>query len=283
MGLLIGNLIFLILDSALGKSAVLDWAWRIPFVLSILIVAVGLFMRRAVDETPEFEQVKTTGARTRFPVFEAIRTQPRNVLAIFLMRVGQNTCFYIVSVFCLSYATGTLGISSQVTLTALLVGAGVAVLMCPVWGSLADRFGFGRIMTFSLFAGAASAFPLFLVLKTTQAVPIVVFITAVIAIANASNDAIQPGYFTSLFGANVRYSGMSVGREGGTIIGGGLAPLIATWLLSTFGGWWAVATWIVITSLAGVVGVALVTGLRSEETAGSIPILPGASPQSTAA
>jgi MHS family shikimate/dehydroshikimate transporter-like MFS transporter len=283
VGLLIGNLIFLILNGTLGKAAVLDWAWRVPFVLSILIVAVGLFMRRAVDETPEFEQVKTTGARARFPVFDAIRTHPRNVIAIFLMRVGQNTCFYIVSVFCLSYATGTLGISSQVTLTALLVGAGVAVLMCPVWGSLADRFGFGRIMTFSLLAGAASAFPLFLVLRTTQAVPIVVFIAAVIAIANASNDAIQPGYFTSLFGANIRYSGMSVGREGGTIIGGGLAPLIATWLLSTFGGWWAVAAWIVVTSLAGVVGVALVSELRSEEAAGSAPIMSEARPQGTVA
>jgi hypothetical protein len=72
-----------------------------------------------------------------------------------------------------------------------------------------------------------------------------------ITIVNASNDAIQPGYFTRMFGAGIRYSGMSIGREGGTIIGGGLAPLIATWLLQWAGGWWAVAGWMVFTSLAG--------------------------------
>ncbi|MFB7501582.1 hypothetical protein ACFC09_44215 [Streptomyces sp. NPDC056161] len=100
------------------------------------------------------------------------------------------------------------------------------------------------------------------------------FIAAVIAVANASNDAIQPGYFTSLFGADIRYSGMSIGREGGTIIGGGLAPLIATWLLDVFGGWWAVAAWIVVTSLAGLVGVALVRDLRPDDGAGAPPITP---------
>jgi MHS family shikimate/dehydroshikimate transporter-like MFS transporter len=262
VGLLIGNLIFVILGGLMSQAQLLAWGWRIPFLISIFIVAVGMYMRRHVDETPEFENLKANGSRSRFPVLDALRKHPRNVLAIFLMRIGQNTCFYIVSVFCLSYATTKLGIASWVTLTALLLGAVVAVLLCPFWGWLADRVGFGKVMTFSLVAGAAAAFPLFLVLGTKQSVPIVVFITAVIAIANASNDAIQPGYFTTLFGANIRYSGMSIGREGGTIIGGGLAPLIATWLLSTFGGWWAVAAWIVVTSVAGIIGVALVRKLQ---------------------
>jgi MFS family permease len=274
VGMLIGNLIFVILSGLMSQTQMLAWGWRIPFVISILIVAVGVYMRRRVSETPEFEQLRDTGARSRFPLLDALRTHPRNVLAIFLMRIGQNTCFYIVSVFCLSYATGTLGIASQVTLTALLIGAVAAALLCPLWGWLADRVGFGKVMTFSLIAGAVAAFPLFLILETRQSAAIIVFITAVIAIANASNDAIQPGYFTSLFGANIRYSGMSIGREGGTIIGGGLAPLIATWLLSTFGGWWAVAGWIVITSFAGIIGVALVRRLRPDEEADTPPITP---------
>jgi MHS family shikimate/dehydroshikimate transporter-like MFS transporter len=269
VGLLIGNLIFVILGGLMSQAQLFAWGWRIPFVISILIVAIGIYMRRRVDETPEFEHLKATGSRSRFPVLDALRKHPRNVLAIFLMRIGQNTCFYIVSVFCLSYATTKLGIASWVTLTALLLGAVAAALLCPFWGWLADRVGFGKVMTFSLVAGAVAAFPLFLVLGTKQSAPIVVFITAVIAIANASNDAIQPGYFTTLFGANIRYSGMSIGREGGTIIGGGLAPLIATWLLSAFGGWWAVAAWIVVTSVAGIIGVALVRKLQSGQDAES--------------
>jgi MFS family permease len=272
VGLLIGNLIFVILGGLMTQDQLLAWGWRIPFLLSILVVAVGVFMRRRVSETPEFERLKETEARSRFPLLDALRRHPRNVLAIFLMRVGQNTCFYIVSVFCLSYATTKLRIPSWVTLTALLLGAVIAALLCPVWGWLADRVGFGKVMTFSLIAGAAAAFPLFLVLGTKQSAPIIIFIAAVIAIANASNDAIQPGYFTALFGTNVRYSGMSIGREGGTIVGGGLAPLIATWLLSAFGGWWAVAAWIVITSLAGIAGVALVRKLRPDDAAGDTAI-----------
>ena len=75
---------------------------------------------------------------------------------------------------------------------------------------------------------------------------------------NAANDAIQPGYFTAMFGTKIRYSGASIGREGGTVIGGGLSPLIATWLIAQTGHWYAVAAWIVFTSVVGVIGVALV-------------------------
>ncbi|HEX6526813.1 MAG TPA: MFS transporter [Streptosporangiaceae bacterium] len=274
VGLLLGSLIFVILQHTISSSAMLSWGWRIPFLLSIVIVAVGMYLRSKVTETPEFEKLKADGARSRIPLWEALRTEPANILAIFLMRIGQNTSFYIVSVFCLSYAKVNLGISSNVTLLALMLGAGVAACMCPFWGWLADRIGFGKVMVFSLIMSAIAAFPLFLVLGSKASVPIVVFICAVIAIVNASNDAIQPGYFTRMFGANIRYSGMSIGREGGTIIGGGLAPLIATWFLAAVGSWWAVAAWMVFTSLAGLVGVALVRRLRPAAPAPA-PTAPG--------
>ncbi|MFB7501583.1 MFS transporter [Streptomyces sp. NPDC056161] len=146
VGMLIGNLVFVILGGLMSQTQLLAWGWRIPFVLSVLIVFVGVFMRRRVSETPEFEQMKDAGTRSRFPLLDALHSHPRNIVAIFLMRIGQNTCFYVVSVFCLSYATGTLGIASQVTLTALLVGAAAAALLCPMWGQLADRVGFGKVM-----------------------------------------------------------------------------------------------------------------------------------------
>jgi MFS transporter, MHS family, shikimate and dehydroshikimate transport protein len=278
VGLLLGSLIFVILQHTISSSAMLSWGWRIPFLLSIFIVAVGMYLRSKVTETPEFEKLKATGTRSRVPLWEALRTEPANILAIFLMRIGQNTSFYIVSVFCLSYAKTNLGISSNVTLLALMLGAAVAVCVCPFWGWLADRIGFGKVMVFSLVTSAIAAFPLFLVLGSKASVPIVIFICAVIAIVNASNDAIQPGYFTRMFGANIRYSGMSIGREGGTIIGGGLAPLIATWFLAAVGSWWAVAAWMVFTSLAGLVGVALVRRLRPAGQAPA-PTAPGDMPQ----
>ncbi|HEY1705737.1 MAG TPA: MFS transporter [Trebonia sp.] len=268
VGLLLGSLIFVILQHVISNAAMMSWGWRIPFLLSIIIVAVGMYLRSKVTETPEFEELKASGSRSRIPLWEALRTEPANILAIFLMRIGQNTSFYIVSVFCLAYATANLGISSNVTLVALMVASAVAACACPFWGWVADRIGFGKVMVFSLATSAIAAWPLFLVLGTKASVPIVIFFCAVIAIVNASNDAIQPGYFTRMFGASVRYSGMSIGREGGTIIGGGLAPLIATWFLAAAGSWWAVAAWMVFTSLAGLAGVVLVRHLRP---AGPVP------------
>jgi MFS family permease len=257
VGMILGILVFTVLDAALDDKALFSWGWRVPFVISFLMVAIGIYIRRNVDETPEFENVKDTDTRAKIPLIEALRTQPRNIIAIFLMRVGQNTSFYIISVFCLSYATTVLGMERWVTLTALLVAATVAAILCPFWGSLADRIGYTKIMLSSLVGSIIIAFPLFFILDSQSVAPIIVSVVIAIAGVNAANDAIQPAYFTSMFGTRIRYSGVSLGREGGTIVGGGLAPIIATWLLSQTGHWWPVAAWMALTAAAGIVGVTL--------------------------
>ena len=257
VGMILGNLVFIVLNATLDDKELFSWGWRVPFVISLLMVAIGIYIRRKVDETPEFENVKDTDKRAKIPIIEALRTEPRNIIAIFLMRMGQNTSFYIISVFCLSYATTELGMQRWVTLTALLVAATVAAMLCPFWGSLADRVGYTKIMLSSLSGSVIIAFPLFFILDTQSVAPIIVAVVIAIAGVNAANDAIQPAYFTSMFGARIRYSGVSLGREGGTIIGGGLAPIIATWLLSQTGHWWPVAGWMALTAAAGMVGVAL--------------------------
>jgi MFS family permease len=255
-GLILGNVVFVALNAVLSKDQLLAWGWRVPFLLSILMVAVGVFIRRRVEESPELRRV-TKQDRSRTPLLEALRAHPRNIIAIFLVRVGQNTSFYIVSVFCLTYATTALGIESWVTLTALLVGSVFAAIACPLWGTLADRIGYPKVMIGSLIASALIAAPLFMILGTGSAPLIIVSFVVALAGVTAASDAIQPGYFTSMFGAKIRYSGVSIGREGGTIVGGGLAPIIATALFAQTGNWWAVAGWMIFTAIAGIVGVAL--------------------------
>jgi MFS transporter, MHS family, shikimate and dehydroshikimate transport protein len=256
-GLILGNLIFLLLGATLTRDQLLAWGWRLPFLLSIVLVAIGIFIRRRVDESPQFEQLTEEVGRSQSPLLEALRTQPRNIIAIFLMRLGQNTSFYIITVFCLSYATSTLHIDQSVTLTALLVGSTLAAAACPFWGALADRIGYTRIMMGSLIVSALIAAPLFMILETRSAVAIVGSLVVAIAGVTAASDAIQPGFFTSMFGTRIRYSGVSIGREAGTIVGGGLAPIIAAALFAQTGSWWAVAGWMAFTALAGLIGVAL--------------------------
>jgi MHS family shikimate/dehydroshikimate transporter-like MFS transporter len=264
VGLILGNLVFLLLDRLLDNATLLSWGWRIPFLLSLVMVVVGVYIRRRVTESPEFENVKNHGARAGAPILEALRSHPRNIAAIFLMRLGQNTSFYTVSVFCLAYATTTLGVARWVTLTALLVGSVAAAVACPLWGILADRRGYVGVMVGSLVLSALLALPTFLALDSKSAPLIVAAMIVMIAGVNASNDAIQPGYFTTMFGTRIRYSGVSIGREGGTIIGGGLAPLIATALFAHYHHWWPVVAWMVVTSIAGIVGARLARPIVSD-------------------
>jgi MFS family permease len=263
-GLILGSVVYTALASVLTEEQLFGWGWRVPFLVSIVLVAVGLWIRRDLPETAEFEQVKRREVQERAPILAALR-RPRNVIAIFLMRVGQNTTFYIVSVFVLTYATTTLDLPRPTILAATLIGALVAGLLCPLYGHLGDRFGFGRVMLVALAVQAAFAFPFFLLVDTRNFAAILIAVVVAIAGGAAAADAIQPAYFTGMFGTRSRFSGVSIGREGGTVIGGGLAPLIAAGLLAWQGGSsWAVSGWMLLTSLLGIVGVLLVRPVAAE-------------------
>ncbi|MFF2271769.1 MFS transporter [Agromyces sp. NPDC058136] len=253
LGLILGNLAFVVLVAVLDEQALLDWGWRVPFLASLLLVAIGWRLRRRVDESPEFTALLDARRAARRPLVEVLR-RPRGILAVFLVRVGVNTTFYVVSVFCLSYAAQVVGLPREVTLTALLVGAAVAAVLCPLWGALGDRVGPRRLVVGSLVAFAALAAPLFLVLDTGSAALIVGVVVVAIGVVNSASDGVQPAYFTAMFDTRVRYSGISIGREAGAVVGGGLAPLAATALLAEAGHWWPIAVMMVVAAALGVVG-----------------------------
>ena len=254
LGLVLGAVTFTALAGLLSEDAMFSWGWRLPFLLSMLLVFVGLYIRRRITESPEFTEIEQSGQKVRLPLVEALK-HPRNILAIFFMRIGQNTTFYIIAVFGLTYATTSVGVPQSTILTALVIGSVTACFTVPLFGHLGDRFGFKKVMATSLAVQALFAFPFFWLVDTGSVTVIIVAVTLGIAVGPAASDAIQPAYFTSMFGTNIRYSGVQIGREGGTIIGGGLSPLIATALLAWAGGPWAVAGWMVITSLAGFLAV----------------------------
>ena len=119
LGLVLGTLIITLLDVVLSDEALLSWGWRVPFLLSIILVGIGIYIRRRISETPAFIEIEQSGERERQPLLQAIKKHPRNILAIFFMRIGQNTSFYIISVFALSYATTALNLPRSIILTAL--------------------------------------------------------------------------------------------------------------------------------------------------------------------
>ncbi|GAA2981142.1 MFS family permease [Microbacterium terrae] len=263
VGLILGNLAFVVLTLTLDEAALLSWGWRIPFLASLALLAIALLLRRGVAETPEFVAARAADRLARRPVVDALR-RPRSVVAVFLMRVGQNTAFYIVSVFCLGYAVNTLGLDRSVTLTALLVGAGLAAVLCPLWGRLGDRIGPFPLVAGGLVALGVLAVPLFAVLEGGVTALVVGVVALAIGVANAAADSVQPAWFAALFDAPVRYSGITLGREAGAIVGGGLAPLAAAALAVGVGHWWPVAVMMVLAAGLGLVGAVLARTMTTD-------------------
>jgi MFS family permease len=252
LGLVLGTVMFGAVDAVLPESAFMSWGWRIPFLLSVVLVAVGLYVRTRVDESPEFEQVKARGDRSSRPLVDALH-HPRNLLAILGMRVAENAFFYVIAVFTLAYATTELGHSRSLVLTAIVIGALLECGTAVALGRFSDRVGYRPILILGLAFQVVFAFPYFWLLDTGSSFGLLIAIVLGMAVANGAISSVQAAYFAECFPPGVRYSGISIGRETGTILGGGVMPLVATWLLARAGSPWPVAALLVVTSVLGIV------------------------------
>ena len=198
LGLVLGTVMFGAVDAVLPESAFMSWGWRIPFLLSAVLVAVGLYVRTRVDESPEFEQVKAEGGRSSRPLVDAMR-HPRNVLAILGMRVAENAFFYVIAVFTLAYATTELGHSRSLVLTALVIGALLECGTALALGRFSDRVGYRPILIAGLAFQVVFAFPYFWLLDTGSSFGLIVAIVLGMAVANGAISSVQAAYFSECF------------------------------------------------------------------------------------
>ena len=251
-GLLLANIMFFA-STALFPEA---WAWRVPFLLSIVLVGVGLFIRLKIMETPAFSQVKESGTEANMPIMDVFRTYPKNVFLAMGMRVAENGTFYITTVFVLTYITTTLGLEQNTGLTGVIIASAIGLVTIPTFGALSDRVGRKPVYLFGAVFSVLFAFPFFWLMNTEVAVLIWL---AIILGFNIGHDAMygpQAAYFSELFGTRVRYSGASIGYQLASVFAGGLAPLIAVSLLAAF-GYGAVALYMIALALITVVSVIL--------------------------
>jgi metabolite-proton symporter len=251
------------MSEALGDEQFLSWGWRVPFLVSFLLIPIGIFIRLRIPESPEFERVKKAEQIAKRPVVDAVRTEWRSILLVIGMRVAENVCGYLVSVFALSYATNNLGLAASLGLLANMVAAAVQFVITPLYGALSDRIG--RKPVYLLGAGLhiALAFPFFALVQTKNVPLILIAWVLGYAIANGALFATQPAFFSELFGTKVRYSGISIGYQFSAMIAGGLAPFVATGLVAWAGG----ATWPVSLYWMAVGLITFVTTLLCRETA----------------
>jgi metabolite-proton symporter len=231
IGLLASTLVFRAV-SKLPEAAFLSWGWRVPFLVSFLLVIVGIWIRMTIAESPVFEQMKEQKQEVKMPIIEAVTRHPKNILIAMGARFAENGLFYIFTVFSLTYISTHLQVSRVVGLNGLLWGAFLGIFFCPMWGALSDKVGRRPVYMYGALACGLLAFPFFWMLGTKTPWIISLAIIIPVVFGHAAMYGPQASMLSEMFSARVRYSGASLGYQLASIFAGGLSPLVATWLLS---------------------------------------------------
>jgi MHS family shikimate/dehydroshikimate transporter-like MFS transporter len=258
-GLFLSTVVFAIVQGLTSEQQFLSWGWRIPFLLSVVLVGVGLFVRLRLVESPAFQRVKDTETQAPMPILDVLRTYPREVVLAMGMRVAENGIFYILTVFSLVYGAEHLEVSRGTVLWAVAAAALIGIAAIPAYGAWSDRIGRRPLYLGGAVFSLLFAFPFFWLMNTK--VTVLIWLAVILGV-NLGHDLMygpQAAYFSELFGTRVRYTGASLGYQLASVFAGGLAPLIAAALLQA-SGYGAVAIYMAVMALITIVA----TWLASE-------------------
>jgi MHS family shikimate/dehydroshikimate transporter-like MFS transporter len=229
-GLLLSTLVFTPF-SRLPQETFITWGWRIPFLLSIVLVVVGLIIRVRIVETPAFSRVKEQRQEARQPILDVLQHYPREVLIAMGARLAENGAFYIYTVFVLIYGTEHVGMDRNIVLTGIMIAAALELVSIPLFGALSDLVGRKPVYLFGAISTGILAYPLFWMMDSASPWLVRLALVLALAVGHAAMYAPQGAFFSELFGARVRYSGASLGAQLSSVLAGALAPIIATTLL----------------------------------------------------
>jgi len=259
IGLILSTGLMALFNTVAGKSGFLSWGWRVPFLLSLVLVAVGLYIRLKVLETPMFAKVVAEKTVERMPVWLVIRRHPKAIVLSALVRMSEQMPFYIVTAFVLSYLTGPEhGFSRNFVLIGTLVAAGVEFVLVPYFGHLSDSVGRKKIYM----AGAAImgvwGFAYFAMLDS--GIGWLVFLALCLGLVpHAMQYGPQASLIAESFPTRLRYGGAGLGYQLASVIAGGPAALVATYLIHQFGTGYAVAVYIAVSAVITLAACAALT------------------------
>lgn len=257
-GTMLANLAFLLIASSLAPEELLEWGWRVPFLASILLIALGLYIRLNIHETPSFKAVEKSGAQAKVPLFEVFRKYWKQVLLGGVATMSTGTSYNLIVAFGLTYGTQTLGFSRGEMLSVVLASCAACIFMLPFFGALSDRFGRKPIIVAGIIAEALVAFPMFW-LMDTQSLPLVFLGYLLLMTAFAANYGPIATFLAELFGTKVRYSGLSISYMLSGLLGSAATPLVTTALLSMTGKGSSVAWYMVGSAVVSLIALLLLT------------------------
>ncbi|HEV7899783.1 MAG TPA: MFS transporter [Planosporangium sp.] len=257
------------LFSNLGGGAFLSWGWRIPFLLSTVLIGIGLWVRLRVLESPDFAEVKQQQAVERQPVWVAFRDHPREILTSALVRLSEQAPFYLFITYVLTYGTQVLKLSRGELLNDTLVAAALGLVSVPLFGHLSDRFGRRLIYGIGIVSTGLYAFPYFHLLNTRSSGLVLLAIVVSLLVHDIQYGP-QAALIAENFGTNVRYSGAGMGYALASVIAGGPAPLIAAAVLQRTGSSTGISWYIVICAVISLAALALMPRRAAVPSAGPV-------------
>ncbi|MEI3606078.1 MFS transporter [Pseudogracilibacillus sp. SE30717A] len=255
IGLVLGTFALSVM-TLLPEGSFMTWGWRVPFLLSGLLVVFGLWIRKGIDETPSFKKIQESGEIPKLPIADTFRYHWKEVLIAVGGKVVETAPFYIFGTFIVSYATNNLKFSQTVTLNAVMVATIITTILIPVMGKLSDKIGRKPLYIGGTILMVLYAFPYFWMLH--QGSVFFLYLATVIGIGViwAPITAVLGTMFSEIFSAQVRYTGVSLGYQIGAAVAGGTAPLIATALLLRFNDSYVpVAIYMIFTSIISLVAI----------------------------
>ncbi|HEY2021009.1 MFS transporter [Paraburkholderia sp.] len=231
------------LSAALTDEQFLSWGWRLPFLGSILLVGLGLFIRFRIDESPDFEAAAREKAPPKLPIAEALREHWPRILLGIGAKIAESGLFNIYAVFAITYAVTVHHLPKSLVLNGILVGCLVECVTLPIFGLCADKFGRRPVYVFGALLQAVFAAPFFWLMDAATAPAIWLAVSIGLGLGHGAMFGAQGAFFSELFPARVRYTSLSLVQQIGPILGGGLSPLVATALLMHFNSYWPIAAY----------------------------------------
>jgi len=245
LGLVLSTGVVRITSGLTGSEGFLNYGWRIPFLLSVVLIGVGLIVRLRVVESPEFEELRATRGVSKAPIMEVIKRHPREILLSALIRMAEQAPFYLYITFVLTYATKQLQLSSNTILNDTLVAAALGLISIPVFGRLSDRFGRRRVYGAGIVGTALFAFPYYSLLNTRSTGLVLLAIVLSLMLHDMMYGP-QAALIAESFDSDVRYTGAGLGYQLASVIAGGPAPLIAAALLQFYGNSTTISLYIIV-------------------------------------
>ena len=261
-----GNLlaagVLAIMSAIQSEQDFLAWGWRVPFLLSAVLIAIGYWVRSSLAESPVFAQAVAERGVERAPVLEAIRRRPGGIAIGAGLRVAENISFYLITTYAISYMTQIAHLSRTLALNAMLAGAAVEVVMIPIFAALSDRIGRRPVYVIGAAGMAIWGFAFFRMIDTGLTINVLIAVIVGLVLHGAMYGP-QAAFIAELFPTRMRYSGASLAYQATSIFAGSLAPIIAVMLYKTYKSWMPIAIYLAV---AGAISV--VSALRARETKG---------------